>query len=72
MTFELGQILRVLKPMPETLTKKWITKGDIVRVIGIYPHHIMVEKLKPGKDGWRMRQCYCLNGIDNDLEVMNV
>ena len=70
MTFKLGQTLKVLTPMPEMTNRKWITKGDIVKVIGIYPHHIMVERLKPGKDGWRMRQCYCRNGIENDLEVV--
>ena len=72
MIFKLGQILRVLKPMPETTSKRWITEGDIVKVIGIYPHHIMVEKLKPGAHGWHMRQCYCLNGIDKDLEALHV
>lgn len=31
-----------------------IKKGDIVKVTGIYPHIIMVEKLK----GYHLRRCY--------------
>lgn len=70
MIFKIGQLLKVLKPMGNKEGNKlWITKGDIVQVIGIYPHHILVERLKPGKDGWRPRQSYCLNGIARDLEV---
>ena len=70
MEIRIGQILRVKKEMPETIHGKWITKGDIVRVIGIYPHHILVEKIKAGSHEWHMRQCYCVNGLWNDLEVI--
>ena len=31
-----------------------IKKGDIVKVIGIYPYNIMVEKIK----GYHLRRCY--------------
>ena len=67
---KIGTLFRVKKEMRETFDSKWITKGDIVRCIGVYPHHILVEKVKAGKDGWHMRQSYCLNGIDEDLEVL--
>lgn len=70
MELKVNKIYRVKKVMNEMFDAKWITKGDIVRCIGIYPHHILVEKLKPGKNGWRMRQCYCKNGIEKDLEVV--
>ena len=29
-------------------------KGDIVKVIGIYPYNIMVERIK----GYKLRRCY--------------
>lgn len=70
MEIRIGQKFRVKKEMPEKFDAKWITKGDIVRVIGVYPHHILVEKIKAGSHGWHMRQSYCVNGLWNDLEVV--
>jgi len=67
--FVMGQLLRIKKVMNETFDKKWITKDDIVQVIGIYPHHILVEKLIAGRNGYHMRESFSLNGIENDLEV---
>lgn len=29
-------------------------KGDVVKVIGIYPYNIMVERIK----GYKLRRCY--------------
>ena len=68
--FAMGQLLKVKKEQKETFDKKWITKGDIVRVIGIYPHHILIEKIKAGCGNWHMRESFSLNGIENDLEAL--
>ena len=54
----IGELLRVTVGTPEKQDAKWLEKGDIVEVVGIYDHIFMVQKLKEGKDGFHMRQCY--------------
>lgn len=53
----IGQILRVKKGIPEKEYAKWLETGDHVRVIGIYPHNILVEKTK-SVNGYHMRECF--------------
>ena len=55
----IGKLFIVSRGTPEKHDAKWLSTGDVVEVIGIYPHIIMVQKVKPGGDGkWHMRQCY--------------
>jgi len=65
----IGKKLRVRSATPEKADAKWLQVGDVVEVKGIYPHIILVERLKPvAKDGWKMRQCYGINTLDMFLE----
>lgn len=64
MDIKVGQLLRCKNKYYNKIDKAWIANGDIVRVKEIYPHHILVEKVKPGKNGWHMRQCFCKNGLE--------
>lgn len=66
--FEIGQLFKVLIGIDETYDFKWFQKDDIVRLIGIYPNMILLEKVKPGKDGWHMRQGYNKNAWSLELE----
>lgn len=67
----IGQLLRVTDGTPEKLDAKWFETGDIVEVVGIYPHIIRCQKVKRGKDGWRMTQCYPRNSWHLNLEIYN-
>lgn len=68
MDIKVGQLLRCKNGERNYLDTAWIVDGDVVRVKEIYPHHILVEKVKPGKYGTHMRQCFCRNGIELDLQ----
>lgn len=69
----IGKLLKVIKGTPEKQDAKWLETGDIVRIIGIYPHIIMVEKVKGG--GWNndyhMRQCYPITSLHLNLAELN-
>lgn len=55
----IGKLLKVIDGIPEKQNAKWIETGDIVRIIGIYPHHILVEKTKASPfTKYRMRECF--------------
>ena len=71
---KIGKLLRVTKGIPETDKCKWLCTGDIVRIIGIYPHIIMVERVKPfqnifspGATSKHMRQCYPIASLHLNL-----
>lgn len=68
--FKKGQILRVINDTTSNYHNAWIERGDYVRVLDVYPHHILVERCKAGKGGWHMRQCYPLSSWRLDLEVV--
>lgn len=70
MDIKVGQLLKCKNGWKNKIDLAWIEDGDIVKVKEIYPHHVLVEKVKPGKGGWHMRQCFCLNGLELDLEAI--
>ena len=59
---KVGEILRVAAGSPEKHDAKWLEVGDIVKVIGNYDNIFMVESLKGGRNGFRIRQCYPNSG----------
>ena len=67
---KVGDVLRVTNGIQETADTKHLQTGDIVEVIGVYPHHIMVQRLKGM--GWtgehRIRQCYPIKSWVLNLE----
>ena len=54
---QVGDVMRVKQGFPEMQHAKWMETNDIVTVTGIYPHVILVEKVKE-VNGWHMRQCF--------------
>lgn len=69
---KVGELLRVTVGTPERQNAKWLEAGDVVEVIGNYDNIFMVEKLKEGKDGYHMRQCYPNNSWELNLTRMAV
>lgn len=68
---KVGTICKVLKGYAATETKSWIHTGDIVRVIGNYPHHVLVERLDGDKTpGYRCRESFIKNDIRQHLMVL--
>ena len=69
----IGKLLKVIKGTPEKQDAKWLETGDVVRIIGIYPHIIMVEKVKGGgwKKDYHMRQCYPRTSLHLNLAELN-
>ena len=67
----IGKLLKVIKGTPEKQDAKWLETGDIVEIIGIYPHIIMVQKLKEGKYGTHMRQCYPRTSLHLNLAELD-
>lgn len=55
---QVGELLKVIVGSAERQNAKWLEAGDVVEVIGNYDNIFMVRKLKEGKDGYHMRQCY--------------
>lgn len=55
---KVGELLRVTVGTPERQNAKWLETGDIVRVVSNHQHIFVVEKLKEGKDGYKMRQSF--------------
>lgn len=54
---KVGDVMRVTNGFPEMQHSKWLETNDIVTVTGIYPHVILVEKVKE-VNGWHLRQCF--------------
>ena len=45
-------------------------RGDLVEVVGVYPHHITVENSYRQGQG-AFRECFSLNGIQRDLRAFD-
>lgn len=69
---KVGELLRVTVGTPERQNAKWLEVGDIVQVIENSKNVFVVEKLKGGRNGFHMRQCYPNNSWELNLTRMAV
>lgn len=66
--FKIGQKLICKMGYPANMHESFIHTGDIVEVIGIYPHHILVQNVEPYKDRTEhMRESFVLNDVHSHL-----
>ena len=65
-TVKIGDLLKVKVGDQLGEETSLIKKGDVMKVIGIYPNIIMVEKVK----GYHLRRCYPKKSWFINLEVI--
>ena len=59
-----GKLLKCIDGLVEKQNAKWIETGDVVRIVGIYPHHILVEKANAAPfSTYKMRECFCIPSL---------
>lgn len=52
--FEVGQLYKVIQGDEPKMDALWLRTGDVVKIIGVYPYVVLVEKVK----GYHLRQCF--------------
>ena len=56
-----GAKYKLLHGYTSTMSESWLHTGDIVRVIRIYKHVVLVERVRPNRhDGSHCRECFRL------------
>lgn len=66
----LGQKMIVTKGIHPKDDALWLDGGDIVKVIGIYPHVVLVEKLESRTKGYRLRECFPRESWELNLRII--
>jgi len=66
----LGQKMIVTKGIHQKENALWLEGGDVVRLIGIYPHVILVEKVDGRTKGYRLRECFPRESWELNLRII--
>ena len=66
----LGQKMIVTSGIHPKENAMWLDGGDEVRLIGIYPHVILVEKVDGRTKGYRLRECFPRESWELNLRII--